>query len=480
MAQIIIGRSKEQQELIDIYNSGRPEFVVVQGRRRVGKTYLVRELFEGKMTFYHTGLSPAEISPETGGLMKLQLESFYSSLVRYGYNGSAPHTWIEAFDKLRDLLESKRETERQVVFIDELPWMDTPRSYFISAFEHFWNGWGSSRSNLMLIVCGSSTSWINDKIINNKGGLYNRLTAEIILMPFTLGECEQLYRHLGISMDRFDQLQAYMIFGGIPYYIIMMDKRLSLAQNVDNLFFVKNAKLKDEYSRLFHSLFTNSEDYMSVVSLLGKKRIGYTRKEIAEKTQIAYGGGLTNILKALEAGCFIESYIPYKGSRRDVCYRLVDPFCLFYTNFLGGKRSSDPHFWQNNLLMPTLTAWRGFAFENICTLHIDQIKRVLGIGGVYTECSSWKSKASADAAQIDLVIDRADHVVNLCEMKYTVGDFRIDKSYDADLRRKISTFIEETQCRSSVHLTLVTTYSLERNEYSGRVQSVITMDDLFS
>lgn len=479
MAQKIIGRQKEQQELWDLYNSGRPELVVVQGRRRVGKTYLVRELFDSKMTFYHTGLSPAELSAEKGSLQKMQLASFYSSLVRYGFNGTAPNNWLEAFDKLRDLLESKDREERLVVFIDELPWMDTPRSFFISAFEHFWNGWGSGRSNLMLIVCGSATSWINDKIINNKGGLYNRITAEIILTPFSLGECEQLYKHLGVAMDRYDQLQAYMITGGIPYYIVMMDKRLSLAQNIDNLFFVKCAKLKNEFTRLFNSLFTNPDDYITIVKLLGNKRIGYTRKEIAEETSIAYGGGLTAILKALEASCFIEAYTPYNGSNRDIRYRLTDPFCLFFTHFLDTNKSTDPQFWQNNLLMPTLTAWRGFAFENVCTLHIKQIKQALGINGVYTECSSWSSKSSPRAAQIDLVINRADHVVNLCEMKFTADDFHIDKSCDADLRHKLTTFIEETKCRSSIHITLVTTYSLSRNEYSGRVQSVVTMDDLF-
>ena len=479
MAQIIIGRDKEQQELLDLYHSGRPEFVVVQGRRRVGKTYLVRELFDQRMRFYHTGLSSAEVPDQAEGLLRLQLASFYSSLVRYGFHGTVPQTWLEAFDQLRDLLESKANGERQVVFIDELPWMDIPRSFFIPALEHFWNGWASSQSDPMLIVCGSATSWINDKIINSKGGLYNRMTAEISLSPFTLAEREQLYQHLGVAMDRYDQLQAYMITGGIPYYMVLMEKKYSLAQNIDHLFFAKNAKLKQEFTRLFHSLFTNPDDYMTIVRLLGQRRIGYTRKEIAEEANMGTGGGLTTILKALEASCFIESYIPYKGSSRDLRYRLTDPFCLFYTHFLDKHKITDPHFWQNNQLLPSLTAWRGFAFENVCMLHIEQIKRTLGISGVYTECSSWKSKSSEPAAQIDLLIDRADRVLNICEMKFASNDFRIDKSCDADLRHKVATFIEETKCRNSIHLTLVTTFSLIHNEYAGRIQSVVTMDDLF-
>lgn len=479
MAQKIVGRKAEIRELTDLYNSKRPEFVVVQGRRRVGKTFLVRELFDDKMAFYHTGLSPAEQSDDYKSVVKLQLSNFYSSLKRYGYDGAKPTTWLEAFDMLIELLENRDDNKRQVVFIDELPWMDTPRSNFVSAVEHFWNGWGAGRTNLMFIVCGSATSWLNDKIINNKGGLYNRATAEIVLNPFTLGECHEMYEDLGIAMDNYDQMQAYMITGGIPYYIGMMDRHLSLAQNVDNLFFSDRAKLGKEYDRLFSSLFTNPKTYTAVVDFLAKKREGFTRKEISEHTEIPYGGGLTTILKALEVSNFINSYVPFGCSSRETRYRLTDPLCLFHAYFLSKNKTTDTNFWQNNLHSPQLNAWRGFAFENICSLHIKQIKQALDIGGVSTECSPWRSKTHTPGAQIDLVINRADHVINLCEMKFCSDDFTIDKAYDATLRNKINAFQTETKCRSSIHLTIVTTYGLVRNEYSGRIQNVVTMDDLF-
>lgn len=476
--QQIIGRTKEIGLLEDLYNSGRPEFVVVHGRRRVGKTFLVRELFSDKLTFYHTGLSPVEIQDETSTILKQQLEAFYSSLSRFGYRGAMPKDWIQAFDALISLLESKND-ERMVVFIDEMPWMDTAKSGFITAFEHFWNGWGAGQERLMLIVCGSSTSWILDKIINNKGGLFNRITSEIALQPFTLKECEEFYQSRDIVIDRYDQLQAYMIFGGIPYYMALFRKGLSLAQNIDVLCFSKHGQLRNEFDRLFNSLFVNPESNKTIIRQLYKRNEGFLRQEISSETKIPSGGGLTTLLKGLEESNFIVSYNNYKGYKRDLYYRLVDPFCLFYLFFMDNGKTTDEHYWSNNLQTGKLNSWRGFAFENTCFAHIQQIKEALGIAGVYTETAPWRSKQKNDGAQIDMLIDRSDRVINICEMKYSVDDFLITKSYDKELRHKMSLFTSETNCKKALHLTLVTTYGLKRNEYSGRVQKVITMDDLF-
>lgn len=480
MTQKIIGRDEERRELTNLYESQRPEFVVVNGRRRVGKTFLIREMFASCMTFHHTGLSPTVDATSAASALKMQLTAFYSTLLRHGYQGDMPKTWFEAFDALRDILESRDTAERLVVFIDEMPWMDTPRSNFVPALEHFWNGWGAGRANLMLIACGSATSWLCDKVINSKGGLYNRVTAEITLRPFTLAECEELYAELGIAMSRFDQTQAYMAVGGIPYYATLMDKRNSLAQNIDRLFFAKGAKLADEFRRLFSSLFADPKDHISIVRLLAKRRGGYSRKEIADIAGLPYGGGLTSTLKALEVSDFIEAYVPHGQSARNTRYRLTDPFCLFYLRFVDGQRITDPKFWQNNATSPSMIAWRGLAFENVCAMHLEQMKRALGIGGVHTTSSPWLCKRDEGGAQIDLVIQRADNVINLCEMKFCNSDFRIDKQYEGELRNKTCAFQEETRSRASIHLTIVTTFGLARNEYSGMAQSVITVDDLFA
>lgn len=478
MAQKIIGREAEIKELQTLYQSNKPVFAVVYGRRRVGKTFLVRELFDGKLSFYHTGLSPYELKGEK--LKEKQLSNFYFSLLKHGSTlKSAPSDWLEAFNALITLLEEKGDESRQVVFIDELPWMDTPRSGFVTALEHFWNGWGAGRRNLMLIVCGSATSWISDKLLNNQGGLYDRTTDEIKLRPFTIGECESYYKANGIVMSKFDQLQCYMATGGIPYYLSMLQKGKSLSQNIDHLFFTPSAKLSLEFDRLYASLFTNAEDCKKIVRLLSQKRQGFTRKEIQEATKLSDGGGLSATLKALEVSDFITSYVKYDYPKRELYYRLVDFYSKFYLSFLDGKRTTNPRFWQDNLQTPALTAWRGFTFEALCFYHLPQIKQALGISGVQTEAMPWKSRKEKDGAQIDMVIARADHIVNLCEMKFCDDDFSINASYDKNLRHKLSAFMEETKCKSAPHLTIVTTYGLKFNEYAGRVQNVITMEDLF-
>ena len=478
MAQEIIGREPEIKELQALYQANKPVFAVVYGRRRVGKTFLVRELFKDKLSFYHTGLSPYELQDKK--LKEQQLANFGRSLAKYGSDSKmTPSDWFEAFDALIDLLEKQDESKRQVVFIDELPWMDTPRSGFITALEHFWNGWGAGRENLMLIVCGSATSWISDKLLNNKGGLFDRTTDEIKLRPFTLGECQSYYQANGIVMSKYDQVQCYMATGGIPYYISMLQKGKSLAQNIDHLFFGANAKLGWEFDRLYSSLFTNAEDCKKIVRLLAQKQQGFTRKEITEQTKLADGGGLSATLKALEVSDFISSYVKYGYPKREVYYRLTDFYSKFYLSFIDGKKTTNPNFWQDNQLTPSLTAWRGFTFESLCFYHLPQIKQALGISGVQTEASPWKSRKEKDGAQIDLVIERADHINNICEMKFCEDDFSISAAYDKNLRHKISTFQEETKCKNALHLTLVTTYGLKFNEYAGRIQSVITMEDLF-
>lgn len=477
----IIGRSREREQLESLYQSKRAEFVVVYGRRRIGKTFLVREHFAGRFSFAHTALSPFELIREKGEyLLQQQLSAFANSLREYGdYHQERPKDWFQAFQWLKEMLQRQSRRRRLVVFLDELPWLDTPRSGFVTAFEHFWNGWGAGQHRLMLIVCGSAASWINDRLLNNTGGMYGRTTREIHLSPFTLSECEQYFTSKGIVMDHYDLLQCHMILGGIPYYMSYLEKGKSLSQNIDLLFFSKGGKLQTEFVRLFDSLFVDSEKYMAIAKLLSKKRGGYTRKEIVSLTGMASGGSLTTILQSLEASDFIVQYIPFCGTSRDTHYRLTDLFTLFYLHFIESKKTFNPTFWQDNQLSPSLNAWRGLAFEEVCYLHRDNIKRALGISGVQCEMMPWQSKEADDHTQIDMVIDRADRVVNICEMKFSAGPFLIDKAYDADLRRKIQSLMEHTHMKKNPHLTFITTYGLKQNAYSGHVQNEVCMDDLF-
>lgn len=472
----LIGRKEYIREFDDLYKSGKSEFVVVYGRRRVGKTFMINQIFKDKFTFCHTGLSVLELEKEQ--LAEKQLQNFCSSLRHYNVDyQDKPQDWFEAFDILRSHLSKIYNGERQVIFIDELPWLDTPRSGFITAFEHFWNGWGAQQDNLMLIVSGSATSWISNKLIDNHGGLYNRITAEFYLKPFTLEECEEFYLSNNIIFDRLTQLQSYMVFGGIPYYLSLLSKRYSLAQNIDKLMFDKKGKLFNEFSHLFKSLFINPEDYQKVVKIL--KNGSLTRLQIADKTKIPYGGGLTTILKSLEENNFISSYIEYGRSKRDTKYKLIDPYVIFYLNFIEGQKNIDPKYFESKYMSPELNSWFGLAFERVCFSHILKIKKALEIGDVSVKYYSWQSKLSDNHSQIDLLIDRADRVINLCEIKFSNKEFAIDKQCDADIRRKVASFMEQNKIKSEIKLSIITTYGLQENMYSGKIQNVVVMDDLF-
>lgn len=462
-----------------LYNSKRPEMVAVYGRRRVGKTYLIEELFRDKFAFRHAGLSPLELKGT--GQLKDQLEQFYYSLLMHGMKKShRPESWLEAFFMLEMFLQEKDDGSRQVVFIDELPWMDTPRSGFLTAFEGFWNNWGCHRKNLMLIVCGSASSWIQDKLINNYGGLYGRVTYEIKLAPFDLYECEAFFQENNVGLSRYDIAQSYMTVGGIPYYLGYIEQGRSFSQNIDRMFFAKNARLKDEFDKLFNSLFNNSDAMKELIELLSTRNSGYTRREITEKCSAANGGRLSERLEALEKSDFIEKYIPFGSGKRDERYRLTDPFCLFYLRFVRNKEVTDEHFWQNSQDSQSVVVWRGIAFENLCFNHIDQIKRALGISGVSTMHSSWNKKSDeGDGTQIDMIISRRDNVVNMCEIKFYSDLFVVDKNYELHLRHRRTMLSEIISRKSTIHATLITTYGIKENEYRWSFDNVITMDDLF-
>jgi predicted AAA+ superfamily ATPase len=476
----VIGRKSEVEEIERHYRSDRSEFVVVYGRRRVGKTFLINQALKGRITFQHTGVSPVDL--EKGKSRKrVQLESFYYSLLNHGLEGfGMPRSWMEAFFQLEQLLVKLDDGSRQVVFIDELPWMDTPKSGFLPAFESFWNGWCSRRDNMMLIVCGSATSWILGNLSRNRGGLYGRLTDEIKLSPFTLEECEEYFAHERIEMSRYDVVQAHMVFGGIPYYLSYFEKGLSFERNTDKLLFGKNPRLKDEFNRLFNAVFGNPDDCKKIVRLLATRHSGFTREEIAKATGLPLGGGLTDTLAALAESNFIFRFMPYGKPGKEACYKLADNFCLFWVKYVE-PNLSDVSFMTDNITSDIMSVWRGVAFEEVCWQHISKIKQALEIGGVKSSVSAWNVKGDdqKDGAQIDLLIIRDDHVVNLCEMKFAGGTYAIEKDEEAKLRSRIEVLKKTLSKKQTVHLTLVTTYGVAYGKHSGIVQKEVTMDDLF-
>ena len=476
----IVGRREEIAELEKLYHSDRPEFVAVYGRRRVGKTFLIKQALKDRITFQHTGVSPVDQQGERGR-MKTQLESFYYSLLNHGLEGyKEPTSWMEAFFLLEQLLQQLDNGSRQVVFIDELPWMDTSRAGFLPAFESFWNGWCSGRDNIMLIVCGSATSWILSNLSRNKGGLYGRLTAEIKLYPFSLRECEEYFTHEGIAMSRYDILQGYMAFGGIPYYMSYFQKGLSLAQNIDRILFGSRPRLKDEFNRLFAAIFSNPDECKRIVRLLATRHMGFTRDEISTLAGIPSGGGLTNTLATLAESDFIIPYVPHGKQRNGQYYKLTDNFCLFWIKHVEANLR-DGNFMADHMASDIMRTWRGVAFEEVCWQHMNQIKQALGIAGVRTSVSAWSMKGddTQDGAQVDLVIKRDDNIVNMCEMKFASVPYVISKDEEEKLRHRIECLSSTLLPKQALHLTLVTTFGITPNKHSGIVQKQVLMDDLF-
>ena len=468
----IIGRKQEQKALMNYFDSGRPEFLAVYGRRRVGKTYLIKEFFRNDFTFYTTGLANAP--------MREQLESFAYSLKTYGRPGKTPLSWLEAFSLLRELLEDSNRVGKKVIFIDEMPWFDTPRSGFLTGLEFFWNSWASSRPDILLIVCGSVSSWMINKLIKNHGGLFNRVTQRMRLEPFNLSECEEYFKENGIVLSRYQILEYYMVFGGVPYYLNMVDKAISVPQNIDRLCFGGNAPLKDEFQEVLASLFKDAGRHQQILEAIAQASQGVAREQIVSKTGLPNGGSLTIALEELEQCGFIRRYRAIGKKRKQSLYQLVDFYSNFHLKFLADGRAEEEKYWTKYSNSTAHNAWSGYSFEMVCLAHVSQIKRTLGISGVIAPVCSWRSGGAGDfGAQVDLVIDRDDGIVNLCEVKYTIGEFAIDKAYDEKLRNKKAAYLAETKTKKAVHLTMLTTYGVSRNSYWGTIQSEITMDDFF-
>ena len=464
----MIGRTRERNLLMSAFDSDESEFVAVYGRRRVGKTYLVRETFGDGFTFQHTGVK--------NGSGAVQLARFRQTLVEHGH-ASCPalRNWFAAFDELKVVVRASA-ADRKVLFIDEIPWMGRSDPHFISALENFWNGWASARKDILLVVCGSATSWVLEKVVHNRDGLHNRVTYRIRLDPFTLRECEEYARSRGLDYTRDQLAECYMILGGIPMYWRCLERGRSVAQNIDDLFFAGSEKLENEFDELYASLFEHPEPYLAIVRALARKKCGMTRGEVSAASGVENSGSLSRYLKVLEQCGFIRKFTEIGKKSKGAVHQLIDNFTLFHFRFIEANKSNDPHFWSAMADSRVHSTWAGLAFERLCLQHIDGIKKALGISGVLTNVHSWRN----EKAQIDLLIDRRDGVVNLCEMKYWAGPYAMTAEDAAALAAKRTAFKESTGTRKAVHLTMVTSFGVKPNAYAGGVQSFVTLDDLFA
>ena len=478
---MIIGRKREQEILQNCLNSDKSEFIVIYGRRRVGKTYLVREFLKHKLTFYSTGV--------LGGDRETQLRMWNDELSEIvGADYDYAKNWFDAFRNLRSFIEqnladkkstTKNGNDKITIFLDELPWMATRNSDFLPALDYFWNRWASSRKDIVLIICGSAASWMTDKIINNKGGLHNRMTQSILVKPFTLCECEEYFKHYHIPLTRYQIAEAYMVFGGIPYYMSLFESKYSLYQNIDNIYFSSDAKLQNEFENVYKSLYINAEHYIDVVEALAKKGIGLSRSDIVGSLKVSDGGGLTRSLRDLEVSGFIRKYKSYGQKKRDSLYQLVDFFSMFDVRFRDNRDNYAGDFWLSFSSTAAYSIWSGFCFEKICLYHVSEIRRKLSILGVLTAVYAWRGKYECSGVQIDLILDRNDNIVNVCEIKFVSGQYTISKANSEEIRNKRSTFAHYVSAKKSVQTTMITTFGLKPNMYSSEISSQVTLDDLF-
>ena len=475
----LIGRKNEVNVLRDALASPEAALVAVYGRRRVGKTYLIRTIYEKDIVFEFTGANRATLAT--------QLDNFHANLlttfkVNTVLQPAIPTNWSQAFRLLVHFMEERGMTQKQVLFLDEFPWLDQKKSGFLSAFDHFWNSWASKQRHLVVVICGSAASWMIQNVVRNKGGLHNRITHRIRLLPFNLYETTLFLKNKQIQLSQYDLLQAYMITGGVPHYLKHFLAGESIPQTVDRLCFTKDGALRDEFRDLYPALFGKADKHIAVIRCLAGKASGMTRNEIIESCQFKSGGSLSRVLEELEESNFISIYTQFGKSVKESVYKLTDAYSLFYLKFMENSKAKGAGAWQSFANEQAWLSWRGFAFENICFKHIPQIKKALGISGVYTEESVWRhlSKGSETGAQIDLLIDRQDNCVNLFEIKFYKSEWAMDKNDAAQLEVKRAVFREKTGTKKTVFISLLTTYGAKRNEYFLQtVQSQLTMDVLF-
>ena len=465
-----------------LYTSDESEMVVVYGRRRVGKTFLVNRVFgEDEISFKLTGIYR--------GKLKLQLQNFDIALKDYfpDVKVNRSTSWMDAFATLRQCLRSLKRNGKHVLFFDEMPWMDTRGSNFLSALEWFWNGWANAQTNIMLIACGSATNWIINKLFKHKGGLYNRATSRIFLQPFTLAETEQYLQKSGFNLERYDIAQIYMIMGGIPYYLKQLEPNRPVMDNIDNCFFKRHGKLWDEFDNLYETLFSNSDLYLKIVQTLAGKPYGLTREDLITQMKLSDNGRLSQALRDLEKCGFIGAYRFFGRKTKSLIYQLTDFYTMFYFRFIKDNYADDEHFWTHALDNPRRLQWLGYSFEQLIKSHIGQVKQALGIASVLSEHSCWHIEAKktpanevSRGAQIDLLIDRRDRAINICEAKFYSGKFSIQKDYAESLRNKIVAFREATGTRKTLVPTMITTFGVVQNKYSNLIQQEVTLDDLFA
>lgn len=467
----IIGRKQEINLLSNALKSNKSELIAVYGRRRVGKTFLIRNFFKNQLTFEVSGLHNGKMSDQLVNFTRELNKQFKKS------DFDVVNSWLQFFSNLEFCLDKLKSAKKKIIFIDEFPWLATPRSKFLMAFENFWNSYCSKRDDLIVVICGSAASYMIKHIVKNKGGLHNRITQKIRLLPFNLHETDLFLKNREIRYTQYDTAQIYMAMGGVPHYLDKLQKGMSVAQNLDKLCFEKDGVLRDEFDMLYSSLFENSDKHLAIVKTLSTVNKGITRQELLAQSKLESGGGFSLKLEELIESGFVSEYNYLDNKKQLTLYRLSDEYSKFYLKFIQNNKNSGAGIWQRLHQSSSYKSWSGFAFETLCLKHVQQIKKALRIDTIYSKNSSWFNRN----AQIDLLIDRDDNVINIFEMKFYNSVFTIDKKYHQNLRSKITEFSDENPSKKNLFLTLITVFGTNKNQYYNElIQNELTLNDLYS
>ena len=488
MVTTVIGRDDEKRALNKLVESKKAQFLAVWGRRRVGKTYLIEQSFQTKDTLYFciTGLRKGSLKKQLTLFTNKYKETFFADLA---LQLKEPTSWLAAFELLTNTINKQAGQKKIVLFFDELPWLAQKRSGFLNALDHYWNTAWSKNNKMIVVVCGSAASWMIKHVINDKGGLHNRVTAQLPLHPFTLKETQAYLASISAQFNQQQIVELYMAIGGIPHYLEKIDPALSVSQNISKLCLSRGGELINEFDKLFNSLFDNASAYIELINVIAQKQSGLTRTELTSKIKLtASGGTLSERLQALEEAGFIRSFIPAGKLEKGIYYRAIDEYCLFYLTWIKPVKRQiehevNPSYWQSKHQSPAWRSWSGYAFESVCLKHVAQIRKALFIPDGSLS-NSWKvqpnEKGVTDGAQIDLLFDRDDGVVTICEIKYNQQPFQINKQYAKNLQHKMDAFKQATKLNKQIYLSMVTLAPLKKNLYSEElVRSKATVEDLF-
>jgi AAA+ ATPase superfamily predicted ATPase len=473
----IIGRKEEIAEMTAYLKDEKPHLLAIIGRRRVGKTFLIREVYKEHKVFEMTGLKDADLNKQLINFT-LQLNLYLQKEEQY----DTPEDWLRAFNLLSQAINKLKTKQKPVVFFDEVPWIAGKKSGFTEALGHWWNNW-ASQQNIIVVICGSAASWMIEHIVNAKGGLHNRLTKLITLMPFTLSETKEFLEAKNIEISNYQIVQIYLALGGIPHYLEQIEKGKSAAQNIQSTCFAKDGVLRSEFENLYPALFDNAGNHVKIIKALASKSKGLERQEVLKITGMSDGGYFSQILRELETSGFIATFEPLEKKKKDTLYRLTDEYSLFYLHFIERRSTPSSVDWMNISSSQEYKIWCGYAFENLCIKHIYKIKEALGVSGVQTNVNSFlhrKNKVYEKGFQIDLLIERKDNVINICEMKFYADQFTISADYAKNLRTKKEGLKTVTGTNKMIHITFITTYGVFENQRkTDLVDNDLTLDIFF-